>query len=123
MTQKVITLSHFIKERIFVMKAKFQKRQGGYSTELATNILDSSKPIHSLSIELEPQFKFEGNQRTDEVAAYKGWFSQAGLPPFEVKFENQVKLPSYLSVISFENIQACEVGYNIYFKANDIKEV
>ncbi|EAF0603850.1 hypothetical protein CDS02_04570 [Listeria monocytogenes] len=105
------------------MKAKFQKRQGGYSIELANNILDGSKPIQSLSLELEPQFKFEDNQRTDEVVAYKGWFSQAGLPPFEVKFENQVKLPPYLSVISFDNIQACEVGYNIYFKANDIKEV
>ena len=105
------------------MKVKFQKRQGGYLTDLANNILDASKPIHSLSIELEPQFKFEDKQRTDEIVAYKGWFTQAGLPPFEVKFENQVKLPSYLSVISFENIQACEVGYNIYFKAKDIKEV
>ena len=41
------------------MKAKFQKRTGGYTPELASNILDSSKPIHSLSLELEPQFKFE----------------------------------------------------------------
>lgn len=105
------------------MKAKFQKRQGGYSSELAHNILDSSKPIHSLSVELEPQFKFEDKKRTNEVFGHKAWFSQAGLPPFEVKFETQIKLPPYLSVISFDNIQACEVSYNVYFKADNIKEV
>lgn len=105
------------------MKAKFQKRTGGYTPELANIILDSSKPIHSLSLELEPQFKFEDNKRTDEVAAYKAWFTQADLPPYEVKFENQIKLPPYLSVITFDNLQACEVSYNIYFRADDIKEV
>lgn len=30
------------------MKAKFQKRTGGYTPELANNILDASKPIHFL---------------------------------------------------------------------------
>ncbi|KAA8711986.1 hypothetical protein F4V47_07065 [Lactococcus garvieae subsp. garvieae] len=105
------------------MKAKFQKRQSGYSSEFAQSILDYSKPIHSLSVELEPQMKFVDNQRTGEVAAYKAWFSQSGLPPFEVKFENQIKLPPYLSVVTFDDIQACEVSYNIYFRANDIKEV
>ncbi|MDT2888099.1 MULTISPECIES: hypothetical protein [Lactococcus] len=105
------------------MKAKFQKRTGGYTPELANNILDSSKPIHSLSLELEPQFKFEDNKRTDEVVAYKAWFTQAGLPPFEVKFEHQIKLPPYLAVITFDDLQACEVSYNIYFRANEIKEV
>lgn len=105
------------------MKAKFQKRTGGYTPELANNILDSSKPIHSLSVELEPQFKFVDKKPTDEILGYKAWFTQSGLPPFEVKFENQIKLPPYLSVITFDDIQACEVSYNIYFRANDIKEV
>lgn len=105
------------------MKAKFQKRQGGYSTELANNILDASKPIQLLSIELQPQFKYEDKQRTDEVVAYKAWFCQQGLPPFEVKFTEQVKLPPYLAVISFDNLQACEVSYNIYFKADNFMEI
>ncbi|ARE22320.1 hypothetical protein FIB49_04565 [Lactococcus cremoris] len=105
------------------MKAKYQKRTGGYTPELANNVVDKSKPVHSLSVELEPQFKYEDKQRTDEVVAYKAWFCQQGLPPFEVKFENQVALPNYLAVITFDNLQACEVSYNIYFKADNIKEV
>ncbi len=103
---------------------KFNSRRGGgYTASLAEQILDSSKPIHSLSLELEPQLRFEGGKRTDEVQAYKAWFAQAGLPPFEVKFEEQVKLPAFLAVVSFDNIQACEVSYNVYFKADNLKEV
>ncbi|MDN5470842.1 MAG: hypothetical protein L0G02_10580 [Lactococcus lactis] len=69
------------------MKAKFQKRTGGYTPELASNILDGSKPIHSLSIDLEPQIKFVDKKPTDEILSYKAWFTQSGLPPFEFKFE------------------------------------
>lgn len=105
------------------MKAQYNKRKGGYSAELANNILDRSKATHSLSETLEPQMKFENGKRTDEVIAYKGWFSQSGLPPFEVKFTDQVKLPPYLSIITFDHLQACEVNYNIYFKADGFKEV
>lgn len=103
---------------------KFNSRRGGgYSAELALKILDSSKSIHSLCLNLEPQMKFEDGKRTDEVQAYKAWFCQSGLPPFEVKFEEQVKLPAFLSVVTFDNIQACEVSYNVYFKADNLKEV
>lgn len=103
---------------------KFNSRRGGgYSAELALKILDSSKSIHSLSLNLEPQMKFEDGKRTDEVQAYKAWFCQSGLPPFEVKFEEQVKLPAFLAVVTFDNVQACEVSYNVYFKADNLKEV
>ena len=105
------------------MKSNNIKRQGGYSTDLANQIADGSKPFHSLSVELEPQVKFEENKRTDEIVAYKAWFTQAGLPPFEVKFDEQINLPSYLSVIQFIDLQACDVGYNIYFRASGIREV
>lgn len=98
-------------------------RQGGYTEQLATSILDYSKPIISISTELEIQRKFEDKKPTDEVQAYKAWFLQEGLPPFQVKFIEQVKLPKFKTVVSFENLQACEVGNNIYFKADDIKEV
>ena len=63
------------------------KRSGGYSASLATQIVDSSKPIHSLSLELEAQMKFEDGKRTKEIQAYKAWFSQEGLTPLKpVKF-------------------------------------
>ena len=63
------------------------KRGGGYSASLSAQIVDSSKPIHSLSIELEAQMKFEDGKRTKEIQAYKAWFSQEGLTPLKpVKF-------------------------------------
>ncbi|MCH4178016.1 MAG: hypothetical protein LKF43_11075 [Streptococcaceae bacterium] len=105
------------------MEARNIKRQGGYSTDLANNILDATQPIYLLSTELEPQVKFEEHKPTDEVIAYKAWFSQAGLPPFEVKFQNSFKLPAYLTVVTFEQLQACEVNYHFYFKAQAVMEV
>lgn len=105
------------------MKFNNSRRSSGYSSDLANKILDTSKPIHSLSNELEPQQKFEDNKPTGEIIAYKSWFTQSGLPPFEVKFTEEIKLPAYLTVIEFINLQAVEVGYNIYFKADGLKEV
>ena len=58
-----------------------------------------------------------------QVIAYKAWFSQQGLPPFQVKFESEVPLPSYLAIVDFDNLEACEVGYNVYFRAKNVKEV
>ena len=106
-----------------LMKAKNVKRTGGYSADLANQIVDETKAIQVLSTELEPQFKFEEGKRTEEVQAYKIWVSQEGLPPFEVKFTEQVVLPKYLSVVKFDNLQACEVAYNYYFKADGLKEM
>ncbi len=112
-----------IQERNPTMKFNNSRRSSGYSSDLANKILDTSKPVHSLSNELEPQQKFEDNKPTGEIVAYKAWFTQSGLPPFEVKFTDEIKLPAYLTVIEFINIQAVEVGYNIYFKADGLKEV
>lgn len=98
-------------------------RQSGYSLSLATSIVAKNKPIHSISDELISQQKFEDKKPTGEIIAYKAWFSQVGLPPFEVKFSEKIQLPSYLSVVEFINLQAVEVSYNVYFKADGIKEV
>ncbi|HEM4146774.1 TPA: hypothetical protein U2B24_001843 [Streptococcus suis] len=102
---------------------KTRNRKGGYSTNTATEYIDVKQAIHCLSVELEPQIKFEDNQPTGEIIAYKGWFSQKGLPPFMVKFESEVTLPAYMTMVEFENLEACEVGYNVYFRATNIKEV
>ncbi len=62
-------------------------------------------------------------QPTGEIIGHKAWFSQKGLPPFQVKFESEVALPAYLAMVDFDGLEACEVGYNVYFRANNIKEV
>ena len=90
------------------MAFKMKTTKGGYTTTLADKIISQKQPIYSLSTELEPQQRFEEGKPTGEIVAYKAWFVQEGQDPFQVQFDT---------------LQACEVKYNIYFKANDLKEV
>ena len=98
-------------------------RKRGYSVNTANEYIDNKQGILCLSTELEAQIKFEDGQPTGEIIAYKAWFSQKGLPPFTVKFEAEVELPPYMALVQFDNLQACEVGFNVYFKADNVKEV
>ncbi|EGL84803.1 hypothetical protein HMPREF9967_0073 [Streptococcus infantis SK1076] len=102
---------------------KTRNRKGGYSTITANEYIDNKQGIYCLSTELEPQQLFEDGKPTGEIIAYKATFIQKGLEPFQVKFEDKIKLPDFMSLIQFDNLQACEVGYNVYFKADNVKEV
>ena len=94
---------------------KTRNRKSGYSTNTASEYIDSKQGIYCLST--------EDGQPTGEIIAYKAWFSQKGLPPFRVKFENEIELPSYMTLVQFDNLQACEVGFNVYFKAENVKGI
>lgn len=102
---------------------KTRNRKGGYSANTANEYIDNKQGIYCLSTELETQIKFEDGQPTGEIIAYKAWFSQKGLPPFRVKFENEIELPPYMALVQFDNLQACEVGFNVYFKAENVKGI
>ena len=105
------------------MAFRMKTTKGGYTTTLADKIISQNQPTYSLSIELEPQQRFEDGKPTEETVAYKAWLVQEGQDPFQVKFEEAIKLPAFQSMIQFDTLQACEVKYNIYFKASGIKEV
>ena len=102
---------------------KTRNRKSGYSTITANEYIDNKQGIYCLSTELEPQQLFEDGKPTGEIIAYKATFIQEGLEPFQVKFEDKIKLPDFMSLIQFDNLQAVEVRYNVYFKADGIKEV
>ena len=102
---------------------KTRNRKTGYSANTANEYIDNKQAIYCLSTELEPQIRFEDTQPTGEIIAYKAWFTQKGLPPFTVKFESEVTLPSYLNIVTLDNLMDCEVGFNVYFKADGITEV
>ena len=102
---------------------KTRNRKGGYSTITANEYIDNKQGIYCLSTELEPQQLFDDGKPTGEIIAYKATFIQKGLEPFQVKFEDKIKLPDFMSLIQFDNLQACEVGFNVYFKADNVKEV
>lgn len=105
------------------MKMKPQHRQGGYSNKTAQDYVDLQTPIYLLSNELETQKKFVDGKPTNEIIGYKAWFVQKGLDPFQVKFNDKIELPDFMALVQFDNLQACEVRYNVYFKADGIKEV
>lgn len=95
----------------------------GYNVEAVWENLDKSKPIYSLSTELTPQYVWEDGKRTDKIISYKAGFTQEGAEYFQVKFPKKVNLPRYMSVVTFDNITAFQMRYDIYFKADDVKEV
>lgn len=108
------------------MKANaFKKRAGGYSTEKAEQYIDPSKHVVVLTTEPDEKKKYDQDAQayTDEIDSYRLWFVQEGTPPFEVKFDVEPPIVDFLSKVTFENLQACTVGYDVYFKADSIKAV
>ncbi len=96
------------------------KRKSGYSEELAKMYISSDVSIYSLSVNLDTQVKWVNGKPTDEVTGYQCWFIAEGTEPFKVKFPNKIDLPPMFTKIKFQNLEACEVGSNVYFKSNGI---
>lgn len=100
-----------------------RNRNNGYSTTLAKEYISSDASLTSLSTKPEAQYKWVNGKRTDSIGAYQAWFSQEGLGAFKVKFKKEPQLPPYLSTVQLDNLEACEVGNNVYFRAIGIREV
>lgn len=94
-----------------------------YSEATAQKFILPEKPIYCTTSFVETQYEYVDNQRTETIRGYKLWFVQEGLNPFSVKFETQPKLPAFLSIIQFENLQGIEIRNNVYFKAAGFKVI
>lgn len=102
------------------MRRKFN---AGYSTATANIYINQDVPVISLSSTVEPVNKWVNDKPTDEVDHYSAWFCQEGAEPFKVKFENELSLPKFDSKVKLDDLEACEIGNNVYFRANGIKEI
>ena len=98
---------------------KTKNRKNGYSANTAKQYVDQKQAIHCLSTEFEAQIKFEDGQPTGEIIGHKAWFSQKGLPPFQVKFESEVALPSYLAIVDFDDLEASISVLTILKRSNN----
>lgn len=96
---------------------------GGYSEIIAKSYIEEAKPIYCISSELITRYEWVNNRPTSKIVGYCAWFTQKNLEPFKVKFSNKIKLPDYLAKVEFQDLEACEVRNNVYFRASDIKEV
>lgn len=98
-------------------------RSNRYHVDTAKKYLDFNLPIQCVSSFVEIQYKFIDQKRTDEITGYKLWFIQKGLNPFTIKFEDEPKLPDFLSLVEFEQLEGIEIRSNVYFKAKKMKVV
>lgn len=105
------------------MKILNKKTERGYSVQTAQKYIDITKPIYSLSNSLQAQQAFVDGKPTGEIVSYKAWFTQENLPPFEIKFLEKFDLPPYLSKVSVEDLEACEVKFNVYFRGVNLKVI
>lgn len=106
---------------MIVMKIQ---NKNGYSLEIANKYVSGDKDLYWVSSFEEIQYRYEDNQRTNEIAAYKYYFAQEGLNPFAVKFEKKIKsMPEFLSKVKLVGLEGIEVRNNVYFKAQDIEVV
>lgn len=97
-------------------------KQNGYSADLAKLYVPDDTEVLLLSTKPEPRYKWENGKPTDEVTGYKILCAIPG-DYFYVKFAQKPKnLPSFGTKVTFDDLQACEVGQNVYFKANAIRK-
>ena len=97
------------------------KRTSGYSKDVAKMYIPGNTFTYSLSTDVSKQVKWIDGKPTDEVTGYQSWFIAEGTEPFKVKFTNRVELPAMFTKVKLQDLEACEVGNNVYFKANGIE--
>ena len=97
------------------------KRTSGYSKDVAKLYIPGDVFTYSLSTDLSKQVKWIDGKPTNEVTGYQSWFIAEGTEPFKVKFTNKVELPAMFTKVKLQDLEACEVGSNVYFKANRIE--
>ncbi|CCF24184.1 Putative uncharacterized protein [Leuconostoc citreum LBAE C10] len=102
---------------------KIVNKGSQYLESIALQYVATDKPVYSISSSVELKYKWENSKPTKEITGYQISFVQEGLPPFNVKFKSEPTLPKFLGKVSFDQLEALEVRSNVYFRANDLKEV
>lgn len=98
---------------------------GGYSTDKYNDLVGNKKVHILIGRGLIPQQKFVDGKRTDEIDAMKVGIYIEGVGADMVKLPATFELESGIkdmSVIQFDNPEACDVRGNIYFRASGIKQ-
>lgn len=102
---------------------KTKNSQSAYNEETAKQYISDDKPIINVSSEVETQYSWIDGKRTDEVTGYKLFFTQEGVNPFAVKFEKKPTLPTFLSDVKLDKLEAIEIRSNVYFRSEGVRLV
>lgn len=96
--------------------------KNNYDEATAKKYLSEKKPIVNVSSEVEEQYRWVEGKCTDEITGYRMYFVQEGVNPFAVKFEKKPKLPTFLSEVTLDKLEAIEIRSKVYFRAENVKE-
>ncbi|MFP7773536.1 hypothetical protein ACLHIM_00035 [Ligilactobacillus sp. LYQ112] len=107
---------------------KLQNFKGGYSTELVNVIFKAGKPFVSATIDPEPIYHYNADERrrTDELEAYRVYVAQPGVQnPVPVKIMTTTDKPKvpFGQTVVLDTLEACEVQGHYYLRAAAIEAV
>ena len=99
-------------------------RKSGYSEETRRAFLSDDAEIKIISQTLTPVYVWEEGKPTDQVKAYRGWFTSPEVDePFTVSFKSSFTLPSYLSKVKIKDFEGCEVKNEVYFRGSGLEVI
>lgn len=101
---------------------KTKQTKNCYDESIVAKYLLDEKPVINVSSEIEVQYKWIEGKCTDEIEAYRLYFSQEGVNPFAVKFVTKPKLPRFLAEVELEKLEAIEIRSKVYFRAENVRE-
>lgn len=101
---------------------KIKKNNGGYSAEIAQKYLDPNDDFVILQVEKINIFDEKNKKYTDEYSHHKIAMTAADedTEVFSIKIENIDEKIGKFSVVKIEGLEGCEVGRNVYFKAQKL---
>lgn len=99
------------------------KSSSYYSSENAEKLL-RNESTYIVGLQIETQYEYKDDKRTDKVIGYQIWIATDTHNPFKVKFlpDNKPNLSEFNigEKISFDKLEAIQIKSNAYFRATGI---
>lgn len=109
------------------MIKRFNSFKSGYTSEKAAEVVDLDQPFVNVTVVPEPVRKYdEVNHKYGEKIGYNYYAAQPsgqGQNPIRVKILGNKQKSKFGDQVLLNNLVACEVNGNIYFKADSITKV
>ena len=104
----------------------FKKVSGGYSAELANQLLEGVSNLTVVGSGLVPHYAWDGESKsyTSDLESYSLTVGAPAIEPFSVKLPVESDGDfSFGSHVRFDGLEACQVRADVYFKARSVKVV
>ena len=106
--------------------SSFKKVSGGYSADLANQLLEGVSGLTVVGSGLVPQYVWDSEAKsyTDDLESYSLAVGAPEVEPFSVKLPAESSGDfAFGSHVRFDGLEACQVRTNVYFRARSVKVV